>query len=211
MNLWGRTDKENVQYCLLPSKHYSFYDHPFLWPTHVTRGPILERNWEKSFKTFPPCYSQSSLLKKFTPPPPPPAKVGWNWFFDVNIVYGKLKSENSQDYAQQPQRNCTFMNSASVPADSQTLLEAPPKHHLTTPTLHLTTCATQQPLAATCHPQQTSLQQPQPYANVPSVNNLLHPAALYQTVKTAPVPRKFATRPPTGTEKRSPANPRHTT
>jgi hypothetical protein len=31
----------------------------------------------------------------------------------VNIVYGNLKSENSQDYAQKPQRNCTFMNLAS--------------------------------------------------------------------------------------------------
>ncbi len=32
--------------------------------------------------------------------------------FNVNIVYGN-KSENSQDYTQKPQRNCTFMNSAS--------------------------------------------------------------------------------------------------
>ncbi len=31
---------------------------------------------------------------------------------DVNIVYGILKSENSQDYAQKPQRNSSFMNSA---------------------------------------------------------------------------------------------------
>jgi hypothetical protein len=31
----------------------------------------------------------------------------------VNIVYGNLKSENSQDYTQKPQRHCTFMNSAS--------------------------------------------------------------------------------------------------
>ncbi len=31
----------------------------------------------------------------------------------VNIVYGNLKSENSQDYAQKSQRTCTFMNSAS--------------------------------------------------------------------------------------------------
>jgi hypothetical protein len=30
----------------------------------------------------------------------------------VNIVYEKLKSENSQDYAQKPQRNCMLMNSA---------------------------------------------------------------------------------------------------
>jgi hypothetical protein len=32
---------------------------------------------------------------------------------NVNIVYRKLKSESSQDYAQTPQRNCTFMNLAS--------------------------------------------------------------------------------------------------
>ncbi len=32
---------------------------------------------------------------------------------NVNIVYRNLKSENSQDYAQKPQRKCTFMNSAS--------------------------------------------------------------------------------------------------
>jgi hypothetical protein len=28
--------------------------------------------------------------------------------------YGNLKCENSQDHAQKPQQNCTFMNSASV-------------------------------------------------------------------------------------------------
>ncbi len=32
---------------------------------------------------------------------------------NVNIVYGNLKSENSRDYAQKPQRNYAFMNSAS--------------------------------------------------------------------------------------------------
>ncbi len=31
---------------------------------------------------------------------------------NVNIVYRNLKSEDSQDYAQKPKRNCTFMNSA---------------------------------------------------------------------------------------------------
>ncbi len=40
-------------------------------------------------------------------------KSGLKLVCNVNIVYGKLKSENSQDYAQKPQRNCTFMNSAS--------------------------------------------------------------------------------------------------
>jgi hypothetical protein len=33
--------------------------------------------------------------------------------FSLRNPYGNLKSENSQDYAQKPQRNCTFMNSAS--------------------------------------------------------------------------------------------------
>ncbi len=32
---------------------------------------------------------------------------------NVNILYGYLKSENSKDYAQKPQRNFMFMNSAS--------------------------------------------------------------------------------------------------
>ncbi len=36
--------------------------------------------------------------------------------YNVNIVYGTPKSENFQDYAQKPQRNCTCMNSASVDA-----------------------------------------------------------------------------------------------
>jgi hypothetical protein len=36
-----------------------------------------------------------------------------NWCVNVNIVYRNLKSENSQDYAQKPQRKGTIMNSAS--------------------------------------------------------------------------------------------------
>ncbi len=35
------------------------------------------------------------------------------FYCNVNIVYGNLKSENCQDYAQKPQQNCKFMNSAS--------------------------------------------------------------------------------------------------
>ncbi len=44
---------------------------------------------------------------------PPPSKSGLKLVCNVNIVYGNLKSENSQYSAQKPQRNCTFMNSAS--------------------------------------------------------------------------------------------------
>ncbi len=58
---------------------------------------------------------QSPLLTDFNPPPPPPwLKVFWNWFCNVSFVFWNLKSENSQDYAQKPQQNCTFMNLASV-------------------------------------------------------------------------------------------------
>ncbi len=38
----------------------------------------------------------------------------WNRVCNVNTVYGNLKSENSQDYAQKAQRNCMFMNLASA-------------------------------------------------------------------------------------------------
>jgi hypothetical protein len=33
--------------------------------------------------------------------------------YGIRNPYRNLKPENSQDYAQKPQRNCTFMNSAS--------------------------------------------------------------------------------------------------
>ncbi len=63
---------------------------------------------DKSLKSFPSCYSQPPLLAYFTS-----SKSGLKLVCNVNIVYGNLKSENSQDYAQKPQQNCTFMNSAS--------------------------------------------------------------------------------------------------
>jgi hypothetical protein len=52
----------------------------------------------------------------YSPPPPPPSlsKSGLKLFCNINILYGNLESENSQDYGQKPPRNCTFVNSASV-------------------------------------------------------------------------------------------------
>ncbi len=44
----------------------------------------------------------------------PPKKKCLKLVCYVNIVYRNLKSDNSQDYAQKPERNCMFMNSASV-------------------------------------------------------------------------------------------------
>jgi hypothetical protein len=45
--------------------------------------------------------------------PPPLRKSGLKLVCNVNIVYENLMSENSQDYAQRPQQNYTFINSAS--------------------------------------------------------------------------------------------------
>jgi hypothetical protein len=63
------------------------------------RGRILERYWDKSLNSFPPCYSQSPLQTDFTspphPPPPPRAKVALKvpkceifHLFDFNDFYG---------------------------------------------------------------------------------------------------------------------------
>ncbi len=54
-----------------------------------SRGRILGRNWGKSLKSFPPCYSQSPLLTDFTPPPHPAphlSKSGLKLVFNVKIV-----------------------------------------------------------------------------------------------------------------------------
>ncbi len=70
----------------------------------VYRGQIRGRNWDKSLNSFPACYSQSLLLTDFTPPPPPSSKSGLKLVCKVNIVYGNLMYENSQDYAQKPKK-----------------------------------------------------------------------------------------------------------
>ncbi len=57
------------------------------------------RNWDKKLESFPPCYLQSPLLHEFYSPPPPLSKSGLPLVCNVNIVYGNLMPENSQDYA----------------------------------------------------------------------------------------------------------------
>jgi hypothetical protein len=53
---------------------------------------------------------QSLLLWILSPPPPLEQKWFETCLLCTVIVYGNLKSENSQDYAQKRQRNYTFMN-----------------------------------------------------------------------------------------------------
>jgi hypothetical protein len=71
----------------------------------IPEAEFLDVIGNKSLKSFLPCYSQSPLPTDFT-------HSAVKLVCHVNIVYGNLKSENSQDYAQKLQRNCTFMNSA---------------------------------------------------------------------------------------------------
>ncbi len=73
-------------------------------------GRVLWRNWDKSQTSIPHFDSQSLLLTDFTPP----SKSGLKLVCNVNIVYGNIKYENSQDYAETPQQNCAFMNSTSA-------------------------------------------------------------------------------------------------
>ncbi len=55
-----------------------------------TRGRILGHNWDKSLRSFSPCYSQSPILQKriLRPPPPPPLEQKWfrNWF-EMKTLY----------------------------------------------------------------------------------------------------------------------------
>ncbi len=43
----------------------------------------------------------------------PDRKPPHPFLYGLRNPYGNLKSENSPDYARKPQRNCTFMNTAS--------------------------------------------------------------------------------------------------
>jgi hypothetical protein len=85
------------------------------------RGRILGRIWDKSFESFPPCYSQSPLLTNFTPPPHPPwAKVVWNWFV-MSTLYAEISSMRILKIMPRNFKNFTFMNSSSGTMD-----ESPP-------------------------------------------------------------------------------------
>jgi hypothetical protein len=85
---------------------------------HSRDAEFLDVIGTKSLKSFSPCYSQSLLLTVFySPSPSPLSKSSLKLAYDVNNVYGTETSSlrsRYHDYAQKPQRNCTFMNSASV-------------------------------------------------------------------------------------------------
>ncbi len=88
----------------MPSRMYSTIHH-------------LEIMRHSAFKS-PLSYPSSQLFtvtstNEFNTPSPLLSKSGLKLVCIGNIVDGNLKSENSQDNAQTPQLNCTFVNSAS--------------------------------------------------------------------------------------------------
>jgi hypothetical protein len=72
--------------------------------TGLTEGEFLDVIGTKVWRVFLfAIYSQSPILTDFSPlPPPPPSKSGLKLVCNVNIVFGNLKSENSQDYKIMP-------------------------------------------------------------------------------------------------------------
>jgi hypothetical protein len=96
------------------------------------RGRIPGRSPDRNLKSFPHCYSQPPALKfLFLKTHATSYSFYCSFLYTVKEKWGKpdrktyplsyglrnpyrnTKSENSQDYAQKPQWNCTFMNSAS--------------------------------------------------------------------------------------------------
>jgi hypothetical protein len=102
------TCKQPLHTCMISSirGEQASREHKRFW------GRILGRNWDKSLKSFPPRYSQSPLLTDLNPPSP--SKGDFKLVCNLSILYGNLKSENSQDYAHaETSTKLTFMNSAS--------------------------------------------------------------------------------------------------
>ncbi len=99
------------------------------------RGRTLGPNPDKSLKSFPLCYSQSPLYSFVLRFPLLHHATSYSFYrvllytvkekggipyikpypfpYAFRNLYRNLKFKNSQDKAQKPQRNCTFMSSAS--------------------------------------------------------------------------------------------------
>ncbi len=79
----------------------------------INWGRILGRYWVLR-NLLNATGIHNHLFLRILPPPPPEQKVVWNsFFFKCRHCIQTLKFENSQDYAQKPQRNWTFIYSAS--------------------------------------------------------------------------------------------------
>ncbi len=110
---------EMHSFSMRPAKY--FYDKPLpiyldlktvlIYRPHLYRGRILGRHPDKGLECFFPCYSQPPALRflffKLTQP-----LIVSRVPYGFRNPYRNLKSDNSQDYAQKPQRICTFMSAS---------------------------------------------------------------------------------------------------
>ncbi len=90
-----------IVFAFVKGFHLRIHIHMICTQSCLYRGQILGRYWDKNLESFPPCHSQSPLLTYYSPLPPL-SKRGLTLVCNINIVYGNVKSENSQDYAQKP-------------------------------------------------------------------------------------------------------------
>jgi hypothetical protein len=75
---------------------------------------MLDGHWTVCIVNLTKLSIHSHFFLRILRPPPLVQKYSLRLVCNGNTyVYENLKSENSQDYAQKPQRNSTFMNSAS--------------------------------------------------------------------------------------------------
>jgi len=73
---------------------------------------ILVRNWDKSIKSFPPCYSQSPLLRILLPP-----TLEHKWFETGLLCKHCIQKPQVWELSRlypEPHHICMLMNSASV-------------------------------------------------------------------------------------------------
>jgi hypothetical protein len=99
--------------------------------TYKYEDEFLDIIGKEVFKSLPP-FTVTSNNGFYSPPPTPHLEQsGLKLVCNVNIVFGNLKSENSQNYALKPQQN-SFINSASdnsLAVQLHTVESTPSPHH----------------------------------------------------------------------------------
>ncbi len=98
--------------CWTISLYYPFYN-LHAWEERTRGTAWVQLGTEAEFLGIIETVHSHLYYGFYSPRSPLLSKSGLKLFRNVNIVYENLKSENTQDFAQKPQRYCTFMNSAS--------------------------------------------------------------------------------------------------
>jgi hypothetical protein len=89
-----------AQFAFTARKNYFFVI--LHWDTEAKFSDVIGT---KVFRVYLFAIHSHIYLQILLPPPSPCCKCGLKLVCNVNIVYGNLKSESSQDYAEKPQPN----------------------------------------------------------------------------------------------------------